>query len=431
MATHLDQFNELVVAVEAVGEQMDEARQLIILLGSLVAEYDMLVSIIENTASPQLLDVTEMLLKAEEKSKVKEEKEVAFKARTFSTKGHQETRKQGGAAAQINRQLGGFSGKCFKCGRVGYKAATCTRRTYRAEDEVLTFVAADGATDGWLLDSGASSHMSLSRDDFVAVQPLDAQVTVKVANGSLVNAAGVRDIALALENGRRATVKDVLYIPGFDRRLLSVSNMTARGLRVEFGKSVCVIKRGNKVVVTAAKVGNIYKSRFEAAIAMAVEHAAPVTEWLLWHARLGHRSYERARQTLGVATGLSANFAELPTVCSGCACGKMKVASFPKAISSAKSTRVLELGHADVMGPMSCQSQGEARYVLLFVDDYSRFVVIYFLKKKSEVVTQFVEYKAVMKAQTGKRVMKIRTDNGSEFVNKAFDNTCVVSGIVH
>ncbi|KAJ0389295.1 hypothetical protein P43SY_011789 [Pythium insidiosum] len=49
MASHLDRFGELVVAMEAVGDAMDESRQLVILLGSLPAEYETIVTVIENT----------------------------------------------------------------------------------------------------------------------------------------------------------------------------------------------------------------------------------------------------------------------------------------------------------------------------------------------------------------------------------------------
>lgn len=35
------------------------------------------------------------------------------------------------------------------------------------------------------------------------------------------------------------------------------------------------------------------------------------------------------------------------------------------------------------MGPIQNSSNGSAHYVLLFADDYSRYVTAYFLKKKS------------------------------------------------
>ena len=57
--------------------------------------------------------------------------------------------------------------------------------------------------------------------------------------------------------------------------------------------------------------------------------------------------------------------------------------------------RVLELVHTDVMVPMKTESKGGATYVLTFVDEYSKYVVAYFLKKKSEVPRRFELFKTV------------------------------------
>lgn len=62
----------------------------------------------------------------------------------------------------------------------------------------------------------------------------------------------------------------------------------------------------------------------------------------------------------------------------------MTAASFPSG-SFTETSRVLELVHTDVMGPMKTVSKGGARYVLTFVDVCLRFVVAYFMKSKSEV----------------------------------------------
>ncbi|TYZ67817.1 hypothetical protein PybrP1_004853, partial [[Pythium] brassicae (nom. inval.)] len=378
---------------------------------------------------------TEKLLKAEEKAKVKDEKEMAFKARAVTFKTRAATAKdrdgrRGFKSSGLDKKerSTGFTGKCFECGRIGHKAAECRRR---ASNEEITFMATVAPADGWLIDSGATSHMSPESSDFAALRPLSEMIKVTVANGAFVTASEVGDVVVALPGGRSATLKDVLYIPGLGRRLLSVQKMAAHGLVVEFGERACKIKRGDKVVMAVPKVGNIYRLDGDAQAAMVVEHGPHPSERELWHARLGHPSDERARQTLTATKGLPHLDAGESKICGGCARGKMAVASFPKSSTTIKSTRVLELVHADVMGPMSQPSQGGARYVLLFVDDYSRHVTAYFLKKKSEVPTRFGEYKAMMETQTGKKMMKVRTDNGSEFVNKSFDGVCISAGIIH
>ena len=56
----------------------------------------------------------------------------------------------------------------------------------------------------------------------------------------------------------------------------------------------------------------------------------------------------------------------------------------------------LHLVHSDVMGPFKTPSLGGARYVLTFIDDYSKRICVYFLKKE-EVFHKFKEFKVLTK----------------------------------
>lgn len=69
--------------------------------------------------------------------------------------------------------------------------------------------------------------------------------------------------------------------------------------------------------------------------------------------------------------------------------------------------------------------------MLVFVDDFSRMVFLYFLKQKSEVLSKFVEFKRLMENQTGETIKIFRTDNGGEYVGKDFENFCKANGIIH
>ena len=80
---------------------------------------------------------------------------------------------------------------------------------------------------------------------------------------------------------------------------------------------------------------------------------------------------------------------------------------------------------------MNTLSKGGARYVLTFVDDFSRYVVAYFMKNKSEVAALLNEFKAFYENQWGERLKCIRSDNGKEFVNKKVNDICARSGIMH
>jgi len=65
--------------------------------------------------------------------------------------------------------------------------------------------------------------------------------------------------------------------------------------------------------------------------------------------------------------------------------GKQSRAPFNSSNTEIKSMTILELVHTDLCGPMEVTSSGGARYLLTFIDDFSRKVFVYFLKSKMEV----------------------------------------------
>lgn len=96
-----------------------------------------------------------------------------------------------------------------------------------------------------------------------------------------------------------------------------------------------------------------------------------------------------------------------------------------------QSNDVLDLVHTDLCGPMNVKTLAGSKYLLTFMDDYSRYVCVYFLKDKSGVFDAFSKYVAMAERQTGRKLKVLRSDNGAEFVNKKFNNYCSLKGIVH
>ena len=125
--------------------------------------------------------------------------------------------------------------------------------------------------------------------------------------------------------------------------------------------------------------------------------------------------------------------------CNGCLLGKMVRTSCPK-VSDTRASDILELIHSDVCGPMQTDSIGGSRYMVTFIDDATRYCMVYFLKKKSEVIDKFKKYVDFVENHIGckikrinlrNRVKTIRTDNGGEFLSKEFVSFCDVKGILH
>jgi transposase InsO family protein len=81
------------------------------------------------------------------------------------------------------------------------------------------------------------------------------------------------------------------------------------------------------------------------------------------------------------------------------------------------------------MGPFPHPSISKARYVLTFIDDYSRYTWVYFLRQKFEVFEHLKDFKALVETQIGNKIKILRTYNGGEYINKDVQNLYREAGI--
>ena len=77
------------------------------------------------------------------------------------------------------------------------------------------------------------------------------------------------------------------------------------------------------------------------------------------------------------------------------------------------------------------ESIGGSHYFVTFIDDYSRCVAVYFIKNKMEVPEKFKLFEATVNKKCGEPIMKLRTDNGGEYMSKEFQEYLAVKGIEH
>jgi hypothetical protein len=106
-------------------------------------------------------------------------------------------------------------------------------------------------------------------------------------------------------------------------------------------------------------------------------------------------------------------------VCEGCILGKHPKEKFEKG-KVRRASSSLELVHNDLMGPFPYPSINKARYVLTFIDDYSCYTWVYFLRQKSEVYEHLKYFKALVETQTGKKIKILRTENGGSISKNMF-----------
>ncbi len=230
-------------------------------------------------------------------------------------------------------------------------------------------------------------------------------------------------------DGITLALNKVLYVPEITKNLLSVPVMTQMGAEVLFDNGKCSITKDGRTINIGHIVDNqLYTLNTEEYAHIAT--AKPSLEQL--HCRFGHLNFGYVNKLAqgNMVEGMNYSTGTVNQECEACAQAKMHKIPFPKQ-STKKTSRPLELIHSDLCGPMNVESIGGSKYVLTFTDDYTRYVTVYFLKSKSEVLSKFEEYVNMVENMTGQKVQNLRTDNGGEYVSHDFTKFCTSKGIFH
>jgi len=121
----------------------------------------------------------------------------------------------------------------------------------------------------------------------------------------------------------------------------------------------------------------------------------------LWHRRITHLGLDSLKALPSLVDGIPSLNGKCD--CNSCIVGKHAGRPFTPLINK-RATEQLELIHSEICGPMPVASFRGASYMLLFIDDATRFTSVYIIKRKSDVLDRFKEYQAEMEKQTGKRI---------------------------
>ncbi|POM58679.1 Pol protein putative [Phytophthora palmivora] len=161
-----------------------------------------------------------------------------------------------------------FGGKCFYCKKQGHKEFECRKK--KSDEECgqvaqeqrldFAFTATSAMSKSvWLVDSGASSHMTSVRDKFVSMKYLKTPVRINIADGTKIGAVATGTVSLKLMDGTTVSLSYVLYIPEVEGSLISVSKLVEKSAVAQFSKAKCVFRYGDARVMEAMRCGNVYK----------------------------------------------------------------------------------------------------------------------------------------------------------------------------
>jgi len=113
-----------------------------------------------------------------------------------------------------------------------------------------------------------------------------------------------------------------------------------------------------------------------------------------------------------------------------CVKGKMTKLPFPKTAHH-DCKRPLEIVHSDVSGKAQVKTVGGGQYFVTFIDDFSRYVTVRVIGKKSDVFRCFREYQREVEAFHQSKISAFQTDNGGEYTGHEFENYLKSEGILH
>jgi hypothetical protein len=290
-------------------------------------------------------------------------------------------------------------------------------------------IAINSSPDAWIIDSGESHCMATSEAVYSSLDACKGPPILMGDNSSVEVTSKGR---IELTNG---IFENVLHVPKLSINLLSVYQMK------NFDTENIVIFTPNVMDIydmqTNSKVstgGVNHQSRLytffefiEPDSALLLTHVDESSR--IWHEKFGNFNFRYMQQLSKhrlVDGLLDIHFSK--GVCEGYVLIKHPQEKFDKK-KSQRASAPLDMIHSDLMGPFPHPSINKVRFFLIFVDDFSRFTWIYFLRQKFEVFQHLKDFKALVETQFRKKIKVLQTDNGGEYVNHEIHNLFHEAGI--
>ena len=229
------------------------------------------------------------------------------------------------------------------------------------------------ASNMWYFDSGCSRHMTGEKEFLVNIRPMHCG-EVTFGNGLTGKVIGMG----TLKFEGLPKLKNVMLVEGLKANLLSISQICDQGYTVSFDSNHCYVYNIlDEIVLQGLRSSdNCYTLTTHATCHSVIEN---VTD--LWHEKLGHIHFKNLKKlsVSGIVRGLPKLGKESLGKCGPCQLGKQLKISH-KSVPDVNTSRVLELLHMDLMGPIQEESLNGKRYIFVCVDVFSRFSWVDVLK---------------------------------------------------
>ena len=159
-------------------------------------------------------------------------------------------------------------------------------------------------------------------------------------------------------------------------RVLSISQFCDKGFEVKFSSDFCYVNdaKTKSTKLRGKRTNNVYLVDWDSTVdnnpTCFFAKSQNELGWL-WHRKMNHLNFKAISQliALNLVEGLPKSSFQKNRLCDACQMGKQVKSSFKKK-PCLSTSRVLELLHLDLFGPIQIMSVSGKKYLLVIVEDF-------------------------------------------------------------
>ena len=277
------------------------------------------------------------------------------------------------------------------------------------------------ASQDWIMDSGATHHITNALDNLHLNHPYHGRDELLVGDGTGLSITHTGKTSINTSS-HSLQLPHVLHVPKISKNLLSISSLCQTNpISMEFFFDYFLVKdlKTRVPLIKGHHKQGLYILPQPTTIPTTL-HATSTN--LPWHHILGHPSYRILSQFPFFKQIKQKE--QQPCI----SCNIVKSHKLPFSTSSISSKKPLELLYTDVWGPSPTKSINGCVYYLIIVDHFTKYIWLYPLKNKSDVSIIFPAFKSLVEKYFNLPIVSLHSDNGGEFIKlKTFLTTYGIS----